>query len=98
MPVEHLSQIGPRIEATRRAARYEPSIVLQRRDRSGPRRGAGVLDNNVNAFARCQSLHFLRPLVTRVVDRLISPELARLRKLLVCARRRDYARAAQLRD
>src|SRR5678816_1830032 len=89
MTVEHLPQISPRIETARRPTSHQSSIVLERRNRSGPRRSAGVLDDNIHALASGKSLHFLRPIITRVIDRLIGSDLTRFRKLLVRTRRRN---------
>jgi enamine deaminase RidA (YjgF/YER057c/UK114 family) len=98
MPVEHVPQIRPRIEATRRPTRHEPSIVFEGRDRSGPGRGAGVFHVYIDSAALSQSLHFLRPVVASVVDSFISAEIARFREFFVSARGRDHACPAQFRN
>src|SRR5205085_7755167 len=59
MPIKHLPQISARIETTRRAARHQTSVILECRNRSGPRRRASVLDHNIDAFSVCQAFQFL---------------------------------------
>src|SRR6201986_453125 len=56
--IEDLPQIGACGVAAGCAARNESPVVLETADRSGPRRGAGVLNHDVDTFTISYSPDF----------------------------------------
>ena len=83
MTIEHVAQISACVKATRRAAGHQPATFLQRQNRPRPGCFAGVLEHDINAATVRQSLDLLGPILARIINRVISAELARFRKLLI---------------